>query len=639
MIRLFLLLLCFLANLALATDHSNFVKAIENKDWNKAKAANSELSTLVTWLELTSEPKPSFYKLKNFLNQYPHWPRAEELKRKIEENNFKDCKNSDVLQWFNAHPPKTIPGKKKYLSLLSDGELKTKYIKEVWKEAAFTKEEQDNFLKSYGAAVSEHDYKIRLDYLLFNKKIDQANRLLDRAQKDLIPLYKARIAIQQGDLKALQQYKNSSNNIGILYDIASVYNKNKDEDNLVKILKISSKINSSYQHYFWSMKAKMIRTLIQEQDYKTAYLFASSHGDLGKAEYSEAEWLAGWISLRFLNKPEQALIHFTNMYHKVKRPMSVSRAGYWLARSYEALKDDINSKIWYENAAKYYTSFYGQLAVCKTNNCEVNIPNDPEIKDTDIKNFNNNNLVKSARILHKTKRYSHLVQEFLLHAVDNSKQLGEIALITRLGFDMNHHHLSVEAAKHATYKDVYIIHSNYPILKSVYKEHELDPALVMALIRQESVFNHKAVSCAGAMGLMQMMPHVAKETAQNLKVAYKKDKLSDPHYNTHLGTTHLDKLVTCYEPSYILSIAAYNAGDKAVQKWLDKNGDPRMMNDVEDIVDWIERISFYETRNYVQRVLEGKSIYHLLMTKTTKLPLLSDLTEGSGKNCTEAIAK
>ncbi len=630
----FLLLFCLLSNSAIGIDYTAFIEEIENKKWSQAKKTNPELKTLVTWLELHNEDKLSFYQLRDFINQHPNWPRASALKRKIEENNFKDCKNNEILEWFVVNPPETISGKKKYLSLVKGEALKAKYAKEIWIEANFTKDEQAAFLKNYKNIITEADYIARLDYLLFNNKIDQAKRLLSKIPQKLLSTYQTRINIQQGDLKALAL---ETKDIGILYDMASVYNKKDDDLNLIKILKAAAKISSPYQHYFWKMKSKLIRDLIQDGEYKTAYLFASSHGNLDKTEYSEAEWLAGWISLRFLKEPKLSVTHFTNMHNKVKRPMSVSRASYWLARSYEALKDDKNSKNWYKVAAKYYTNFYGQLAVCKANNCEVDIPSDPIITSADNKNFQKNILVKSAFVLHQSKKYAHLVQQFLFQAIDNSESLAEIALITRLGFDLNHNHLSVEAAKHASYKDIYIIHSNYPIIESVYKEHELDPALVMALIRQESVFNHRAVSCAGATGLMQLMPHVAKETAQNIQVSYRKDKLSDPHYNTHLGTTHLDKLVTCYEPSYILSIAAYNAGDKPVKKWLDKNGDPRLMNDIEDIVDWMERISFYETRNYVQRVLEGKSVYHLLMTKEKKLPILSDLTEGSGKSCAVVV--
>lgn len=633
--RLFLLF-CLFSCSAIAVDHSDFIKNIDNKKWEEAKKNNPKQETLVTWLELYYENNPNFYQLRDFIKKHPDWPRISVLKQKIEESDFAGAKDVDVSAWFSANPPITNVGKKKYISLLADGKQKTRYIKELWREAVFGQKEERQFLNLYGDVLAKSDHIARLDYMLFNKKPDQAKGLLKYVSKEALPLYKARISIQKGDNHTINEYKDSQKYLGILYDIARFYNSRNDEDNLIKILKSSSKINSPYQRYFWNMKNRVIRDLIIDSDYNSAYLFASSHGNISSSEYSDAEWLSGWIALRYLNKPQLAVTHFNNMYKKVKRPISVSRAAYWLARSYEKLQDNANSNYWYEVAAKYYTSFYGQLAVCKINNCDINIPDDPKLSSADKEHFKNNILVNAALVLNKSKKYNHLVQSFLTKAIDNSNSLAEISLITKLGFELNHHHLSVEAAKHASYKDVQIIHSNYPILESVYKEHHLDPALVMALIRQESVFNHRAVSSAGAMGLMQLMPFVAKETASDLNIKYKKDKLlSDPHFNTKLGTAHLNKLTTCYNPSYILSIAAYNAGDKAVQRWLDNNGDPRLMDDkLEDIIDWMERISFHETRNYVQRVLEGKSIYHILMNKNqTKLPIISDLTYGSGEDC------
>lgn len=633
-IRLFLLF-CLLSCSAIAVDHTEFIKNIDNKHWTEAKKNSSELKILATWLELYNETNPNFYQLKDFIKKHPNWPKISILKQKIEENDFIGVKNSDVLAWFTANPPITINGKKKYITLLPDGKIKNRYIKEIWKEAVFSQKEEKQFLKLYNKNLVKSDHIARLDYMLFNKQPEQAKRLLSYVSKEALPLYKARISIQKGDISTIKKYKDSKKYPGILYDIARFYNKKNDEVNLTEVLKSSSKIRSPYQRYFWSMKSRVIRDLIIDSDYTSAYLFASSHGNVSISDYSDAEWISGWIALRFLNKPKLAVTHFNNMYKRVKRPMSVSRAAYWLARSYEKLEDDANSKYWYEVATKYYTSFYGQLAVCKVNDCQVNIPDDPKPTAADKEHFRNNILVNAALILHKSKKYNNLVQSFLTKAIDNSRSIAETALITKLGFDLNHNHLSVEAAKHASYKDIQIIHSNYPILESVYKEHKLDPALVMALIRQESVFNHRAVSSAGAMGLMQLMPFVAKETALELKIKYRRDKLlTDPHFNTRLGTSHLNKLTTCYQPSYILSIAAYNAGDKALNKWLINNGDPRLMDDIEEIVDWMERISFHETRNYVQRVLEGKSIYHLLMnTKETTLPIISDLTYGSGEDC------
>ena len=133
---------------------------------------------------------------------------------------------------------------------------------------------------------------------------------------------------------------------------------------------------------------------------------------------------------------------------------------------------------------------------------------------------------------------------------------------------------------------------------------EVEPAMVYAIARQESAFNPRAVSSAGARGLMQLMPATGKRTAQRFGVGFDLNRLvEDPAYNAKLGSAHLGELMGDWKGSHILAFASYNAGGGNVKKWINAYGDPRQPGI--DLVDWIERIPFYETRNYVQRVMEN----------------------------------
>lgn len=629
--RFFALSILLLFSLVSRASTEELVKYIKQKKWEQAyKATNDkDYKSLVLWLQLSSDTNINFNTLVNFINNHPNWPKIEVLKVKLEQSDFANSKESQILDWFQNNPPQTLLGKKKYIELLHDKKHKEHYIKIIWERSIFSKKEEQNFLKKYGNLLNLDDYIHRINYLLFNNYSEQAARLLDFIPLEKRAIYQLQINLQEGKKDALLGYKKldskQRNDIGILHNLAHLYESQKDEKNLITILNQATKIGGKYQFYFWNMKAKLIRNLIQEKEYKTAYLFASSHGQLSAKEYSEAEWLSGWIALRFLNQPKTALQHFNNMHSKVKLPISIARASYWIARSYEALKDKPQAEHWYKIAAKYYISFYGQLAVCKINDCKINIPEDHVIDNKSKQLFNNNPLVKVALLLDKTQ-YADLVQEFLSKAIENSSDYGEITLITQVGFQIEKSHISVEAAKQASYKDVHVIASSYPVLKAIYKDHQVDISLIMALIRQESVFNHRAISSAGAMGLMQLMPHVAKETAKKSKDPFHKTKLiADPHFNTKMGIKHLEKLLTNYNGSYILTIAAYNAGEKSVTNWISNNGDPRNIKELYDIIDWMEQITFHETRNYVQRVLEGKSIYNILINKDTKLSIINDL--------------
>ena len=126
--------------------------------------------------------------------------------------------------------------------------------------------------------------------------------------------------------------------------------------------------------------------------------------------------------------------------------------------------------------------------------------------------------------------------------------------------------------------------------------------------RQESAFYTGAISGAGARGLMQIMPATARRVARQIKVRYSRKKLlSDPEYNLRLGRAYLADLTEKYDGSYILALAAYNAGPARTNRWMKTFGDPRTPG--VDPVDWIESIPFNETRNYVQRILESLVVY------------------------------
>jgi soluble lytic murein transglycosylase len=136
----------------------------------------------------------------------------------------------------------------------------------------------------------------------------------------------------------------------------------------------------------------------------------------------------------------------------------------------------------------------------------------------------------------------------------------------------------------------------------------VDPAMVYAITRQESAFNPAAKSHAGARGLMQLMPETAKRTARRFGFGFDVARLTqDPSYNAKLGAAHLGELMDDWRGSHILAFASYNAGGGNVAKWIKSYGDPRSPH--VDAIDWIERIPFYETRNYVQRVIENLHVY------------------------------
>jgi soluble lytic murein transglycosylase len=135
-----------------------------------------------------------------------------------------------------------------------------------------------------------------------------------------------------------------------------------------------------------------------------------------------------------------------------------------------------------------------------------------------------------------------------------------------------------------------------------------DLPTVYAVARQESEFIWHANSGAGAKGLMQMLPSTAAVTARRAGVDFDTARLIvDPAFNTQLGAALLGQLIEDQRGSRELAFAAYNAGPGRVTQWIAAHGDPR--DGAVDLVDWIERIPFDETRDYVERVSENLGVY------------------------------
>lgn len=179
-------------------------------------------------------------------------------------------------------------------------------------------------------------------------------------------------------------------------------------------------------------------------------------------------------------------------------------------------------------------------------------------------------------------------------------------LAAKLAREVGRRDLAVAAAKDAAQNDVFLVEAGYPMIEARPSAPEI--ALVHAIIRQESTFNTGIVSSAGARGLMQLMPGTAQLVATKLGIKHNNAKLTaDPEYNVKLGSAYLADMIDRFNGSYIMAIAAYNAGPTRVRQWIDTYGDPR--GEAIDPVDWLELIPIYETRNYVQRVMEAMLVY------------------------------
>jgi soluble lytic murein transglycosylase len=190
---------------------------------------------------------------------------------------------------------------------------------------------------------------------------------------------------------------------------------------------------------------------------------------------------------------------------------------------------------------------------------------------------------------------------------------------------------AVRNAKAGLFRGVVAPEAAYPLISlptAVRERNSPETALVLAVIRQESEFDSGTSSSANARGLMQLLPSTARTVARSQGLPYQVSMLtSDPEYNVTLGSAYLGSLIDEFNGSYVLALAAYNAGPGRSRQWIADWGDPRAAST--DVVDWIELIPFSETRNYVQRIMENLQVYrHRLSGEPTPITLTADLKRG-----------
>jgi soluble lytic murein transglycosylase len=144
----------------------------------------------------------------------------------------------------------------------------------------------------------------------------------------------------------------------------------------------------------------------------------------------------------------------------------------------------------------------------------------------------------------------------------------------------------------------------FPVIRALPEIQRVDTLLISAIIREESAYNPNAVSSAGALGLMQVMPQTGEKIAEQLdsQQLFRRERLFEPCYNIRFGSWYLRHLAEKFPNNLVYVIAAYNAGPEVVSKWVQLRGD-------KDQDEFIESIPYTETRNYVKKVLRSYGEY------------------------------
>ena len=592
------------------------------------KAKNKSIYNFIQWRHLTtSGNQASFFDYKVFIDRNSQYPQIDKL-RFLAEHKLSTSKISPnkIINWFNQNEPLSGYGKmilgESYV--LSGDKIKgTNLIKDGWITAKLSKNELKFFRKKFKKYLNADDYIKRADYLAWNNKYWDLKRLLRYLPKDYELLYTARQILMTKGYGVDRAIKNVpdkfKNDAGLNYDRLKWRRKKGRVDSSVEIL-LKIKNDKEYlvrPEKWWKEREIISRALIYKKKYETAYKISSNHGMTEGSDFAAAEWMSGWIALSFLNDPLIAKDHFQNFYNNVSYPISTSRGAYWVARSYEKLGDREQSNKWYQEASRYLTTYYGQLAFLKLNpNGKFELKKDMAVDNKYRHIFFNKELVKIVYLLDELKKDKY-TKFILRHLANDNINKGSEVLAAELSTNIERYDFAIQISKIASYQKRFHNKFNYPIIstpKNINGRKIPESAFILSIIRQESEFDLSANSHAGAKGLMQLMPYTAKLVSKQAKLPYSKSRLTtDPEYNINLGSHYIAGLILQYDGAYSFATAAYNAGPNRVKYWkkINKNPQKKQIN----YVDWVELIKFRETRNYVQRVLENYNVYRYILEK------------------------
>jgi soluble lytic murein transglycosylase len=599
-------------------------KAGELADGDLAASKNKDtlVQVALEWVALRTLPRQAgFERLDAFVKAHPDWPSTPWLRRRAEEALYGDRRNPALVKrYFGQIPPETPAGKLALAKVLeAEGKVNdaAALVRDVWREADFNTAIEAHIKSDFGAYLTPADHKYRGDRLLYKEQIGPALRAATAAGPNILTLAKARSAVinEAGDKaigKAFAAVPPAlQTDPGFLFSKIQYLRRTNKIAEAVEIMNAAPRdpallINGDE---WWVERRLLARKLLDRDDAKGAYKLCANHAARSNEMRIEAEFHAGWIALRFLSEPSLAAKHFASAAGFAETPMSIARASYWQGRAAEASPDpDVaqTATSFYEKAAANPTTYYGQLAQSRLGNNELALRSLPEAATGNDRS----DTIRTIELLYALGE-KELVFPLVVETAQRLSGDAQVAAFAAVIAKQREARVSLVVGKFASYRGIaldslayptYGIPGFEPLQKSAPK------SLVYSIARQESAFNPKAVSQAGAKGLMQMIDSTARRTAQNAGIAFDEDRmLSDAAFNAQLGAAHLGELLTEHGGSYILTFAAYNAGGKRVKQWIESYGDPRTPG--VDPVDWVERIPFTETRNYVQRIIENLNIY------------------------------
>jgi soluble lytic murein transglycosylase len=588
-----------------------------------------------------------------FLEKNPMWPDRALLVQRGEEAIFTAGGNARAIrEAFERAEPKTGIG---FAALASaqqaegDAAAARTSAAHAWRTLDIPASFESVFLERFASMLTEADHKWRLDRLIVDdvrwekdrtERIAAARRLVPRLSAAEQQKAEARIATFARAATAPQLMGaltvDPAADPGFAFHWAQALRRTGRTSEAARLLNSISPDPARVANLdaWWTERRLLAYDLLKAGNPRLAYEVAKISGPVSVNPMKDHAFLAGWLAFRHLGDGKTGEKHFAHLRKIADGPLSLARGDYWIARVAEAQGDGARAAKHYEAASRWIDTFHGQLARQKRSDgaspMVIGLPTAPT--GAEVQTFNNLDAVRAAVIARRANLDVGLVRSFLAHLVRQARSEGEAVLVAHLAEALGDTQMAVRTAKLAVGRGFALYNYAYPI-------HPMPPynalrappetALLLAIARQESEFNTRTMSGAGARGILQVMPITARHVCRDYKIKCEIDRLlTDGSYNATIASAYITDRMGEFQGSYVLTFAGYNAGPGRARQWIGEFGDPR--DPKIDPVDWIHRIPFEETREYVQKVLANVQIYRARIGESRPGGIGADLARAKG---------
>ena len=598
-------------------------------DWDNSRAQLVARSpgrmaeAISQWQQLRASPSYSFDDYARFLLHYPGLPDAAKLQSYAEDRLSSGRVPAEtVVTFFDRYAPLSNPARAQYALGLSGTRPAEalEVARSAWRGGPMDNQAEHSIRVMYAAYLTQDDQDARMDALLWARDREAAERQIGYVSPNKRDVFAARLAILQGG-------DGATASPAALTDPGYIWNRSRElrlegrPSEAVSLLANRPPLASlPHDETAWVGELLNVAKLASARD---AVRIAASIDDgfapgediSNKAyklrdDYTSLMWLGGTKALWELRNPAAAAPLFYRYGAAAKTSPTRSKGFYWAGLAAQHADQEAEAQRYYGMAAQYPERFYGMLALQNLGRpvpAFVQTPIAPP-SEADRATFMAKPLTQAVIEVARDAPWNIGVR-FYREIAKQANTPAEYQLVSELARSIGRRDLAVILAEEAASDGVEgFTPVGFPTLVT---PSGSDWTMVHAIARQESQFAENAISHAGARGLMQLMPGTAREQAGRSGVSYMSASLiEDPSYNVRLGDGYFRRMLNYYDGSYPLAAAAYNAGPGNVNKWLRNNGDPRKGGI--GWIDWIEQIPYYETKNYVQRVLENAAVYEAM---------------------------